>query len=246
MQVQMSTRVFAMLIAGFAAGCAPIGGLTTSSTSPRMFDLSGHNEFADSAHRASQRLQSLQVVVDEPTAVRALDGNLVLVAMSSSEITSLAGASWSDRLPRLVQARMIAALSANRQFKSVGSGDSKASADIIVASEIRAFQIEAARGSDAAHVAIDVRLIEDRTGKVIGTRLFDVSRQVGQKSTDASIAALNGTFSEVLSEVVGWSVATLDPTQRNAKSKPGDKAPPASKPNVKQPDLVTQYDPSQQ
>lgn len=246
MQVLSSTPVFAMLIAGFVAGCAPVGGLVTSSTAPRVFNLAGGNDFAGGSQKSSQRLQNLQIVVDEPTAVRALNGDMVVVAMSSAEITSLAGASWSDRLPRLVQARMVTALSANRTFKSVGETDSKASADITVSSDVRAFQIEAIPGKDAAHVAINVRLIEDRTGKVIGTRLFDISRTVKEKSTEANITALNGAFADVLSEMVDWSIVTLDPKRGPSKSKSVDQSPPQSKPETTDRGLVSQYEPPRQ
>lgn len=101
--------VFDMQIAALAAGCAPTGGLTTGANAPRAFDLVGRREVAGGIERNTQRLQNLQIVVDEPTALRSLDREMILEAMSSSQITSLAGASRSDRLTRLVEARMIAA-----------------------------------------------------------------------------------------------------------------------------------------
>lgn len=244
--MRMFAIVLAGLIAGLSAGCAPVGGLTTGATAPRVFDLAGRNETANGPRPSSQRLRNMQVLVDEPTAVRSLDGEMILVAMSSSEITSLAGASWSDRLPRLVQARMVTALSGDHVFKSVGGGGSKAAADIIVSSEVRAFQIEALPGTDAAHVAINVRLIEDRNGKVVGTQLFDVSRQVKEKTTEASVAALNGAFGDVLAQIADWSVATLDPKGHTSKAKSGRSTPELRKRGPQQPGLVSQYDPRTQ
>lgn len=246
MQGLTNPPVFAVLIAALVTGCAPVGGLTTGATSPRIFDLAERHEAASKIGRGSQQLQNLQIVVDEPTAVRSLDGDMILVAMSSSELTSLAGASWSDRLPRLVQARMIAALSTNRAFKSVGGGNSKVSADIVVSSEVRAFQIEAMPGDDAAHVAVNVRLIEDRSGKVIGTRLFDVSHQVGKKTTEASVAALNGAFGEVLADIVNWSMATLDPKGSASIPKRGPRPPGSGGQGGKPTGLVSQYESHQQ
>lgn len=232
-----------LVVSGLASGCAPSVGLTTGTTSPRVFDLAVRNDVANPAQPGSQRLRKLQIVVDEPTAVRSLDGEMILVAMSSSEITSLAGATWSDRLPRLVQARMIAALSESAVFKSVGGGYSKASSDIVVSSELRAFQIEAVPGDDAAHVAVNVRLIEDRTGKVVGTRLFDVSRQVREKTTEASVAALNAAFADVLSEITDWSVATLDPKGHIQKAPSAARTPGKSGKPGTAPGLVSQYVP---
>lgn len=246
MQGLTNARVCAMLIAILVAGCAPAGGLTTGATSPRIFDLAERHEAASKTGRGSQQLQNLQIVVDEPTAVRSLDGDMILVAMSSSEITSLAGASWSDRLPRLVQARMISALSSSRAFKSVGGGNSKVSADIVISSEVRAFQIEALPGDDAAHIAINVRLIDDKNGKVIGTRLFDVSHQVPTKTTEASVAALNGAFGDVVANIVDWSIGTLDPKGSASNTKRSPRAPDSSGQGANRPDLVTQYEPHQQ
>ena len=244
MRGMKSARASVLLIAGLVAGCAPMGGLTTGAMAPRVFDLSAGSNMAGGSHAVSARLQNLQIVVDEPTAVRSLDGDMILVAMSSAEITSLAKATWSDRLPRLVQARMIEALSAGQVFKSVGSGDSKASADIVISGELRAFQIEAIPGNDVARVAINVRLIDDRSAKVVASRLFNVSREVGEKTTDASVVALNDAFSDVLGQITDWSIATLDPKATRAKLRPIVPAPESGATRSKHPGLVSQYDPS--
>lgn len=236
-------RALVLFSSALAAGCAAAGGLTAGATTPRMFDLAMRSAPAEQVQPGSQRLRKLQIVVDEPTAVRSLDGEMILVAMSSSEITSLAGATWSDRLPRLVQGRMIAALSESHAFKSVGGGNSKASADIVVSSELRAFQIEAVPGDDVAHVAVNVRLIEDRSGKVVGTRLFDVSRQVREKSTEASVASLSAAFADVLGEIDAWAVATLDPKGNIQKPPAAGRTPGRGGQTGARPGLVSQYDP---
>ena len=47
------------------------------------------------------------IVVAEPTAVFALDSERIVIRTSGGELTYLPRAQWSDRLPRLVQTRLI-------------------------------------------------------------------------------------------------------------------------------------------
>lgn len=225
------------------AGCASSSALTTGSTSPHVFDLKTPQLASADLIEGSPSTRAMQIVVDEPAAVRSMDGETILVAMQSAEITSLADATWSDRLPRLVQARLISALSASRAYKSVGDGRDKASADIVVSSEIRAFQIEAVPGNDNARVAINVRLIKDRTGKVVASRSFTAERAVAEASTKASVAALNAAFADILAEFTSWTAETLDPKRKSTRSRDAGRAPDKRKPPESRPGLVSHNTP---
>jgi cholesterol transport system auxiliary component len=207
----------AMFAAVTLGGCAATSSLSTGSTGPRVFDLVAAEPASDAAAIPAKQ-RNVQVVVEEPAAVRSLDGDRVMVRLPNAEISSLAGASWSDRLPRLVQARVMTALTQSQHFRSVGNGREKAGSDLVVASEITAFQINAGKSGDAATVALDVKLIEDRSGNVVATRVLRSTVPVSVRSTDGSMQALNAAFAEVSTELVDW-VATVPVKSKSGRSK---------------------------
>ena len=49
----------------------------------------------------------VQVTVSQPTAMRALDNDRILVMASGGRVAYFEGAAWSDRLTSLVQARIV-------------------------------------------------------------------------------------------------------------------------------------------
>ena len=213
-RLQYLAAIFAAVTLG---GCAATSSLSTGSTGPRVFDLVAA-EPANDAAAISAKQRNVQVVVEEPAAVRSLDGDRVMVRLPNAEISSLAGASWSDRLPRLVQARVMTALTQSQRFRSVGNGREKAGSDLVVASEIMAFQINAGKAGDEASVALDVKLIEDRSGDVVATRVLRSTVPVSDRSTDGSMQALNEAFAEVSTELVDW-VATVPVKNKSGRSK---------------------------
>ncbi len=68
---------------------------------PATFDLSAPRE----GLRRGRGQAAL--IVPEPTAIFALDSERIVVRQANGELSYLGGAQWSDRLPRLLQARII-------------------------------------------------------------------------------------------------------------------------------------------
>jgi cholesterol transport system auxiliary component len=87
-----------------------------------------------------------QLVVNEPRAVRSLETDRILVKPGPAQISYYKDAVWSDRLPRLMQARLVEAFQNAGLVSAVGSRADRLDADIEMASELRAFQVEITGG----------------------------------------------------------------------------------------------------
>jgi cholesterol transport system auxiliary component len=119
-----------LMLAGLALVLAGCGGGAPAET----FDLSAAREIRRGA-------VSGQLVVAEPTGLQFYDSDRIVVR-DGAAITYLKGAQWSDRLPKLVQARLVQSFENVMRVGAVGRTGERIAADRQINIEIRAFEIE--------------------------------------------------------------------------------------------------------
>lgn len=165
-----------------------------SSAPPATFDLTAPTA------RAPRR--PAQVVVSEPLTTQDLDGQRLIVKNAGGQVSFVGDAQWADRLPRLVQMRMIQTFQNARSLNAVGRPGDRLTADYQLNSDIRAFQISPETGQ--AVVEISVTLIDDKSGRAVRTRVF--SARVPGSAADGAAAstALDNALSQVLTQIVRW------------------------------------------
>lgn len=109
------------------------------------------------------------IAVGEPFVLQILDTDRMLVRGADGEMTAIPGVQWIDRMPAMIQARMIAALEAKgRPAIRTGSG---VAPDFIVSSELAAFQVNATETPEV-DVQIAIKLVQAVDGKIVGARTF--------------------------------------------------------------------------
>lgn len=173
-------------------GCGMAAG---GGKAPATYDLVAPRSFAGTARAAPW-----QLVVYEPTAVHALETDRLMVRPRADQVSYYKGVAWSDRLPRLVQARLIESFQNSGAVRAV----SNVSGQFGLATELRAFQVDVSSGRATAEVDIFAKLINTGSGRVVATKGF--SARVPAK-TDAPadvIAALNQAFTEVVQDTTTW------------------------------------------
>lgn len=146
-----------------------------------------------------------QILVPEPTALKALDSEQVVIRLSGVEIQYLSKARWSDRLPKMVQAKLIQAYENTGKLGGVGKPGQGLAIDFQIVTDIRAFQVET-NGATQANIEIYAKLLNDRNGTVKAQRLFRATSPVNGAGNREFIAALDRAFSEVTSEIVEWTL----------------------------------------
>ncbi|RMF00356.1 MAG: hypothetical protein D6773_11580, partial [Alphaproteobacteria bacterium] len=148
-----------VLLAGCAGGGPP----------PATFDLTAPRVMTLTAPKPAR----FQLVVEEPTAVRALETDRIMVKPGGAQITYYKGAVWSDRLPHLMQARMVEAFQNTGLVSAVGSRADRLDADMEMTSQLRAFHVEINGGQATAHASLYIKLIDGKTGRMIASRGFE-------------------------------------------------------------------------
>lgn len=148
------------------------------------------------------RKSNVQILIAEPQALKALDSESIVVRTSGASIEYLAGSQWGDRLPKLVQARLVQAFENSGRFGGVGRPGEGLAIDYQVITDIRAFEIRA-NGGNRAKVEISAKLLNDRNGTVAASKVFEAEVNAGS-GTNGFVPALDDVFSQVASQMVAW------------------------------------------
>jgi cholesterol transport system auxiliary component len=192
----MSKALIALpLIALLLAGCG-------SKANNDTFDLS----ITPMANAPTAK--SRQILVTEPTALKSLDSEQVVVRVSASEIQYLSKSQWGDRLPRMVQSKLVEAFENTGKLAGVGKPGQGLAIDFQVVTDIRAFEVDTS-GADVAHVQISAKILNDRNGTVRAQRVFEASVPVRGADNAQFVAAINRAFAQVGAEIVDWTLRSI-------------------------------------
>lgn len=177
-------------------GCAalPGGGPAPLDT----YDLSAPVVMAGGPRRGRT-----QVLVAEPSAIKALDSENIVIRPTAASIEYLGGAQWADRLPRIVQARLVEALQSTGRLGGVGRPGEGLAIDYQVVTEVRAFEVRVVGGAHA-RVELYVKLLNDRNGVVRASRTFEATSAVGGTGNGDYVAALDRAFDQAATDIVRW------------------------------------------
>ncbi|MFA7414735.1 MAG: ABC-type transport auxiliary lipoprotein family protein [Rhizobium sp.] len=181
-------------------------GLTACGSAPAKndtFDLS-----AAATVQSTAQARNRQILVADPSALKALDSEQVMVRVSASEIQYLSNSQWSDRLPRMVQSKFVEAFENTGRLGGVGKPGQGLAIDFQLVTDIRAFEIDTL-GADRAVVEISVKILNDRNGAVKAQKVFSASVPANGTHNEAYIAALDRAFAVVTGEIVDWTLRLI-------------------------------------
>jgi cholesterol transport system auxiliary component len=177
-----------------------LGGCLGSNATPvATYDLSAPKIMTLTAPRAAK----FQLVINEPGAVRSLETDRIMVK-SGPQVAYYKGAAWSDRLPRLMQARMVEAFQNTGLVKAVGDRADRLDADYELSTQVQAFQVNVDGGQAQAHASLYVKIIDGDNGRMVASRGFDANVGTSSKDVGEMVVSLNQAFDKVLREVVPW------------------------------------------
>lgn len=179
--------------------CVAAGGLLaacSSSSAVTNYDLTAPRQVRAGSSAVGQ------IAVAEPSAVQPLETDKIIVKETSGAVSSLGGGQWADRLPRLIQSRLIQTFENSSGLKAVSRPGDRVTPDFQLNSELRAFQIDAATGQ--AVVGMSAKLVNDRSGRIATTRVFTARVPVGTINAANAAQALDRALSIVLLDIVRY------------------------------------------
>lgn len=148
------------------------------------------------------------LVVAEPQALQALDSSRIVIMTSEGGIAYLPDAQWSDRLPKLIQTRLIQTFENGARIQAVGRPGDRLVPAAQLNSEIRSFGIDEKAGE--AVIELSVKIVNDRSGRILAGQVF-TSRvpSGGSVSGPVASAALDLATQSLLRDVVRWVSARI-------------------------------------
>lgn len=142
------------------------------------------------------------VVVSEPSAVTFVDSDRVAIRARGNAIAYMPGVQWPERLPKLLQARLIQSFENARKGDAVGRPGERLTPSYQINTDIRTF--EAQEDSREVVVEITVKIVADRTGKIVAANLFAARRPLDEISGPNVAQALDHAARDVMAEIVKW------------------------------------------
>ncbi|OHV88517.1 ABC-type transport auxiliary lipoprotein family protein [Mesorhizobium sp. ORS 3428] len=187
-----SVAAGALLLA--LAGCAALGAKPTPLDT---FELTAPSiEMHGRRHR--------QILIAQPSALKALDSQSIVIRPSDRSIQYLKGAQWADRLPLIVQARLAETFQRSGSFAGVGRPGEGLAIDYQIIVEVRSFDIRV-NGGEHAEVDLFVRILNDRNGEVRASKSFTASAPVSGSGSAAYVGALDSAFGQAAKDIVRWT-----------------------------------------
>ncbi len=191
----------ANLVVAAALSLVLSGCILLTPPASRTFDLSAPTDISKLRGHAGQLL------IVEPGALQALAGNGIVVRPSASELNYFPRAQWADTLPRLVQVKLQESFEATGRTKAVGKPGDGLVIDYQILSNLRSFEFDAI--TQSAIIDISVKIVNDRTGQVAGSREFSASAFAPTDSIEDAVFAIDEAMDEVISDIVRWTLARV-------------------------------------
>jgi cholesterol transport system auxiliary component len=169
---------------------------------PETFDLTAPESVPVKGATAAQ------ILIPEPSALKALDSERIVVT-TGSKISYYPDAQWPDRLPRLFQAKAVQAFEQSRKARAVGRPGEGLSIDFQLVIDIRAFEYVSDGDDGYARVEISAKILNDRNGRVVSTKILTAEAPVTKDSAAGVVAGVDTALNEVLVELVSWTVGRI-------------------------------------
>ena len=138
----------------------------------------------------------------------------VLTELEDGQIAALGNAKWTDRLPKLMQARIIQSFENNGSLGQVNRPVEGSTPEFQLLIDIRRFQIVSVP-EPTADAEISAKLVAS-DGRVIAAQIFDAKVPAKTQGEADAAKALNQTFKKLAPSLMSWTadmIASADEKQ---------------------------------
>lgn len=191
---------------GFVPACLlvlALGGCAGGGDSNfQTFELLAPQEFTDTRRARGS------IAIALPTTIRVIDSERVVIQPTPGEVNYLSGARWSDRVPRLVQSRIMQAFENSGRVRAVTREGDSLRTDYKLDTEIREFGVFVSPQQEAV-VELSVKLVNAQTNRVVATEVFSARAEAASVDGPSATAAINSAFGSVLIELVRWTTRRI-------------------------------------
>lgn len=199
-----------LLLAVPLAGCSDP--LAIFAPSPEIYRLDPNLEAA-----ARQESVPWQLVVELPLTSGALDNSRVPVTGDDLLVDYLAGVTWADRIPNMLQSILVRGFEEYGGISTVGPDVGGLRGDFTLKTALHDFQAqfpgEGYEGDPQVTVAMTVKLVRMPRRDIVASRAFRTQTPVaadgedGRPSARSMVEGFNRAVADIVPEIVDWTLA---------------------------------------
>jgi cholesterol transport system auxiliary component len=151
-----------------------------------------------------------RLTVLRPDSPQSLDTNRIAISRSPTTMDYYAAATWTDRLPPLVQDWAVQAFETSGRIGSVAADSAGARSDYDLDIDVRNFEAryDTPDGAPTAVVRIHAKLLTRVKQTIIDDYETVHEAPASQNSIDAAVLAFDQAFTGVLADLVNWTLKT--------------------------------------
>jgi len=203
----VAVRWIALAATLLLAGCAPKLDLLTGPA-PDLYMLNAPQpaDFASAGNTPTAG----SLLIEEPTAVGALDTDRIALAPAPFELKYFAGARWTDRAPRMLRHLVVEAFENSGRVRSVTDQTLGLPTDYSLRLELRDFEAElgSGRAAPVIHLRIKAMLLRRSPVAIAGTRIFDLRVTAAGNDMKTIVATFDEALARMLVQLVDWVATT--------------------------------------
>ena len=141
-----------------------------------------------------------QLLVPEPFTLKSLDTERIAARPTPANYAYLSGALWSDRLPKLLQARLVETFQNSGRVRAAAVPGQGLLIDYQVVLDVRAFEYT----PSGAVAEFAVKLMDDRGGRVVAARTVREVIPLAGTDTASIVAGLDAAMDAAFVDIAGW------------------------------------------
>jgi len=164
----------------------------------------------DAAVAAEWPAADQQLIVVAPSASSLLDSRRVLSRPAPDRLAYLAGVSWPDNAPRLLQDAVIDTLQRSGRLRAVLRPGSGLRGEFVLNLDLVRFEADYSAGrASTGRVEFTATLVQLASGRALGSRRFACAQAADTRDAGAAATAISQALRTCVSELAGWSLAAL-------------------------------------
>lgn len=199
-------RTLALIGTLLMGGCSAISAISGAASPLAVYELRA----PVAGLIASRGRSSRNLVVELPGASGALNTDRIMIRPSALQAEYLPEARWADPTPEMLQTLILRSLENTQALRYVGRKPLGPGGDVALLSEVTDFQAELS-GSTGARINLRIiaRIVREEDTRVIATRIFTASAEIASTDTAAIVEGFDIATAALLTELTGWTMATL-------------------------------------
>ena len=112
-------------------------------------------------------------------------------------------------MPRVLQAKAIEAFEKSKRAHAVGRPGEGLAIDYQLLVNVRAFEYRTDSTGGSAYIEISVKVMDDRRGRIVATKVFTGSAPVAKDNATAVVAGVDEALANVLVSLVRWTLTVV-------------------------------------